>query len=1180
MNPYKYHQEIWCIPVKESQLLLKEKIDTLAEELQKISDLHKCPLDLEVYVKKLAGAKRRVTVVSNVLQNTQQVYEPAEDTFLMMDALEQDFGLIKTCRPSLIVEVCAGTGIIGTALSKALCLSPGFFIATDINDLACKASHDTFLCNGVNTCEVICADLLTFLASGVVDVLICNPPYVPTTEEELNSSVKLTRSWAGGENGRKVMDRLFKDVPRLLSQEGIFYLLVVKENRPCFVMKMKVSKDTLLQPAAKGGMKTADCLSSLHVPVGQEIVENMTLSQEHTVESSVAHSSSDGGDVRLEEVDSNAVSAMLWSSDSMLRQSLLSPALLSFTYPGHDKPVKDIDLEIKGVPSCNSGLVPDLTLSTPETAKTTICPSTGSQDLRPAILNNNSSSEASFYATNNSNQVSEMIPKKRKHSSDHQDSESGLPLPPIAELTSNHMLAAVNELNLQRLQRSMSSKQKSDHRTGISHGSGSPSSSCAFSSHSDCSPLSQQHRVSQAMLPSDLMLVASDTSDIHQDHLQNHDENLAGDSPTNSGLLSHLPPREASLPAISGSQVSSVLSALAEGVSVDSTSASEDVDMEREDRPHSTHLCVSVSPQIGTESIPVFSQLKDSSNSSQCSESSKLQGRETEEILSPIEQSSRSDSLSLGVKCEPTVLLSHVPIDSSSHSVNGNSSEIAIDDFLSAPSKHSRPCLKDLIKPENNGFCVSPKFSDSKVNSEECYPNKKKLSVDQKKSSGKSSRTQASILNPTKQSRQKKKSTNHFKNSPNHHRNQNQDPVINQLREDVCNDNFLEEVFCFKCKLCTFLSLDKIEVTRHVEENHSSDLLSKCRDAFADSTSDHAASRDWSNHLKRRRLKCPGCPNVFFSSKALEVHLSQDHQVSDAELQIILKNMDIESTVSSPIKSSSQKEDKMMAKNGVNVETKPVTINEDMQTMEGTVTTKRKCVGKKNGKDNKPGKDYNETLLEAYMDEQGKLCIKEVDNFSSDEREDEGGESEEERSSSGLGLFNVETTLEVSDEDYEEGKVCSESEKDLSKDLTKKGVGTDQEVAAKGQTPKRRGRPKGSRNTGITALRRMNPSVRLGEKELGYRCGIDGCAVRMRSLDNIEYHRRCHVPGGPAENGGMQHVCPECGELFSHWRSVGVHLWRAHVIDMELYSCDQCTYKTNRFVYVIKSMRIIFKIFL
>ncbi|XP_071448715.1 SNARE-associated protein Snapin-like [Hetaerina americana] len=57
---------------RESQLELKEKIDTLAEELRKISELHKCPLDLELYVKKLASAKRKVTVVSNVLQNTQE----------------------------------------------------------------------------------------------------------------------------------------------------------------------------------------------------------------------------------------------------------------------------------------------------------------------------------------------------------------------------------------------------------------------------------------------------------------------------------------------------------------------------------------------------------------------------------------------------------------------------------------------------------------------------------------------------------------------------------------------------------------------------------------------------------------------------------------------------------------------------------------------------------------------------------------------------------------------------------------------------------------------------------------------------------------------------------------------------------------------------------------------------
>lgn len=42
----------------------------------------------------------------------------------------------------------------------------------------------------------------------------------------------IARSWAGGEKGREVMDRVFPLIPQLLSAEGVFYLVVIQENKP------------------------------------------------------------------------------------------------------------------------------------------------------------------------------------------------------------------------------------------------------------------------------------------------------------------------------------------------------------------------------------------------------------------------------------------------------------------------------------------------------------------------------------------------------------------------------------------------------------------------------------------------------------------------------------------------------------------------------------------------------------------------------------------------------------------------------------------------------------------------------------------------------------------------------------------------------------------------------------
>lgn len=54
-----------------SQIELKQQIDSLNEELLKISENLQQPLELESYVKKLVNAKQKVTIVSNILQTTQ-----------------------------------------------------------------------------------------------------------------------------------------------------------------------------------------------------------------------------------------------------------------------------------------------------------------------------------------------------------------------------------------------------------------------------------------------------------------------------------------------------------------------------------------------------------------------------------------------------------------------------------------------------------------------------------------------------------------------------------------------------------------------------------------------------------------------------------------------------------------------------------------------------------------------------------------------------------------------------------------------------------------------------------------------------------------------------------------------------------------------------------------------------
>ncbi|XP_037277349.1 hemK methyltransferase 2 isoform X2 [Rhipicephalus microplus] len=138
------------------------------------------------------------------------VYEPAEDSFLLIDALEKELPEIARRR------------------------------ATDINENAAAMTKRTCERNGADV-DVVVNDLVECLADRLrnrVDLLIFNPPYVVTPSKEVQGDQLLTRSWAGGIKGREVMDRLAPYVSQILSDRGLYFLLVIKENDPDDVCKL------------------------------------------------------------------------------------------------------------------------------------------------------------------------------------------------------------------------------------------------------------------------------------------------------------------------------------------------------------------------------------------------------------------------------------------------------------------------------------------------------------------------------------------------------------------------------------------------------------------------------------------------------------------------------------------------------------------------------------------------------------------------------------------------------------------------------------------------------------------------------------------------------------------------------------------------------------------------------
>ncbi|NXB81749.1 HEMK2 methyltransferase, partial [Donacobius atricapilla] len=188
------------------------------------------------------------------------VYEPAEDTFLLLDALERDAGRLREARVEICLEIGSGSGVVSAFLAASILGPSALYICTDINPMAAYCTQETALLNNVHLQPVI-TDLVKGLSprlNGKVDLLLFNPPYVVTSSEEVKSH-GIEASWAGGKQGREVMDRVFPLVPDLLSPGGLFYLVTIKENNP----------DEILETMKKSGLKGTQVLSR---QAGQEML--------------------------------------------------------------------------------------------------------------------------------------------------------------------------------------------------------------------------------------------------------------------------------------------------------------------------------------------------------------------------------------------------------------------------------------------------------------------------------------------------------------------------------------------------------------------------------------------------------------------------------------------------------------------------------------------------------------------------------------------------------------------------------------------------------------------------------------------------------------------------------------------------------------------------------------------
>jgi len=173
----------------------------------------------------------------------EHIYEPREDSFLLLDALKKDLPFIKQLQPDFCVEIGSGSGLSISFLSKELGTSVNC-IATDINPEAAYATSRTSNRNNGSVQPIITKYIEGTRLGGLVDVLIFNPPYVPTPSEEIGV-LPLPASWAGGVNGMEVLTPVLESLDNILSQKGVFYVILEEANQPKSVAVSMMEKGFL-----------------------------------------------------------------------------------------------------------------------------------------------------------------------------------------------------------------------------------------------------------------------------------------------------------------------------------------------------------------------------------------------------------------------------------------------------------------------------------------------------------------------------------------------------------------------------------------------------------------------------------------------------------------------------------------------------------------------------------------------------------------------------------------------------------------------------------------------------------------------------------------------------------------------------------------------------------------------
>ena len=143
------------------------------------------------------------------------VFRPRSDTWMLADIIEKE-----VLPGSSVLDLCTGSGALAIAAARA---GAGDVTAIDVSRRSAIAVRLNAALNGVRV-SALRGGLFGPVAGRRFDLIVSNPPYLPSEDDELPDHGP-ARAWEGGADGRRFIERIIEGAPDHLRPGGSLLMI-------------------------------------------------------------------------------------------------------------------------------------------------------------------------------------------------------------------------------------------------------------------------------------------------------------------------------------------------------------------------------------------------------------------------------------------------------------------------------------------------------------------------------------------------------------------------------------------------------------------------------------------------------------------------------------------------------------------------------------------------------------------------------------------------------------------------------------------------------------------------------------------------------------------------------------------------------------------------------------------